>query len=157
MIQGAKVRGAKVKAWQRGRNAERVAAWYLRARGYRILAERYKTPSGEIDLIATRLASPLAKTIARPIANPIASRRRHLVFVEVKARATLQDGLEAISPRQQQRIRAAAETFLARNASGTGRGAGLAPRLSQCRFDAIIITPGRFGLPRVTHRPNAWV
>lgn len=149
MIQGAKVRGAKVKAWQRGRNAERVAAWYLRARGYRILAERYKTPSGEIDLIATRLASPLTKTIA--------SRRRHLVFVEVKARASLQDGLEAISPRQQQRIRAAAETFLARNASGTGRGAGLAPRLSQCRFDAIIITPGRFGLPRVTHRPNAWV
>lgn len=146
-------RGAKVKAWQRGRNAERVAAWYLRAKGYRILAERYKTPSGEIDLIATRLAKPFAN----PIANPIASRGRHLVFVEVKARATLQDGLEAISPRQQQRIRAAAETFLARNASGTGRGTGLAPRLSQCRFDAIVVTPGRFGLPHITHRPNAWV
>ena len=148
MIRDAKVRGAKVKAWQRGRNAERVAAWYLRAKGYRILAERYKTPSGEIDLIATRLA--------KPFANPIASRRRHLVFVEVKARATLQDGLEAISPRQQQRIRAAAETFLARNASGTGRDAGLAPGLSQCRFDAIVVTPGRFGLPHITHRPNAW-
>lgn len=144
MIRGAKVRGAKVKAWQRGRNAERVAAWYLRAKGYRILAERYKTPSGEIDLIATRLA--------KPFANPIAIRGRHLVFVEVKARATLQDGLEAISPRQQQRIRAAAETFLARNASGTD----LAPRMVQCRFDAIVVTPGRFGLPHITHRPNAW-
>ncbi len=135
-------------AWQRGRNAERIAAWFLRVRGYRILAERYKTPSGEIDLIATRIASPFA------------TQARNLVFVEVKARATAQDGLEAISPRQQQRIRAAAETFLARNASHAGRGAGLtpdlAPRLSQCRFDAIIITPGRLGLPHITHRPNAW-
>lgn len=145
MIRGAKVRGAKLKAWQRGRNAERIAAWYLRAKGYRILAERYKTPSGEIDLIATRLAKPFK------------NRSRHLVFVEVKARATLQDGLEAISPRQQQRIRAAAETFLARNASGTGLPPRMAPRLNQCRFDAIVVTPGRFGLPHITHRPNAWV
>ena len=144
MVRGAKVRGAKVKAWQRGRNAERLAAWYLRAKGYRILAERYKTPSGEIDLIATRLAKPFA------------NRGRHLVFVEVKARATLQDGLEAISPRQQQRIRAAAETFLTRNASGTGRGTSLAPRMVQCRFDAIVVPPGPFGLPHITHRPNAW-
>lgn len=129
--------GARVKAWQRGRNAERLAAWFLRMKGYRILAERYKTPSGEIDLIASRIAI----SFTGPFPNPA----RHLVFVEVKARATLRDGLEAISPRQQQRIRAAAETFLVKGASP-----------ARCRFDAIIITPGRLGLPRVTHRQNAW-
>lgn len=115
----------RLKAWQRGRSAERVAAWSLRLRGYTILAERYRTPSGEIDLIARRGGT--------------------LVFVEVKARATPGAGLEAISPRQQRRIRAAAETFLAR-----GHGP------ARCRFDAIIISPGRFGLPRITHRRNAW-
>lgn len=115
----------RLKAWQRGRNAERIAAWSLRARGYRILASRYRTPSGEIDLIARRAGT--------------------LVFVEVKARATPGAGLEAISLRQQRRIRAAAETFLAR---------GYGP--TRCRFDAIVITPGPFGLPRITHRKNAW-
>ena len=129
-------RETRLRAWQRGRNAERLAAWSLRARGYAILAERYKTPVGEIDLIATRIASPFTR------------KRRNLVFVEVKARATPHRGLESISPRQQQRIRAAAETFLARRAAGHGP--------VQCRFDAIIITPGRFGLPRITHRRNAW-
>lgn len=115
----------RLKAWQRGRSAERIAAWALRARGYHILAERYKTPSGEIDLIARRGGT--------------------LVFVEVKARATMAAGLEAISPRQQQRIRGAAETFLAK---------GYGP--ARCRFDAIVITPGPLGLPRITHRRNAW-
>lgn len=121
-----------MKAWQRGRNAERLAAWYLRARGYRILAERYKTASGEIDLVATRFSR----------------HTRALVFVEVKARATRTAGLEAISPRQQQRIRAAAETFLARKYKSN--------RPARCRFDAIVISPGRLGLPRITHRQNAW-
>lgn len=118
-------RRERVRAWTRGRNAERIAAWCLRAKGYTVLAERYKTPSGEIDLIVRR--------------------GRTLVFVEVKARATLSAGLEAISPRQQQRIRAAAEIFLTK---------GYAP--APCRFDAIIVAPGRFGLPHITHRQNAW-
>ena len=116
---------ARSHAWARGRNAERFAACFLRARGYRVLAERYKTPLGEIDLIA--------------------SRGRTLVFVEVKARATLSAGLEAITPRQQSRIKAAAEVFLAK---GHSQG--------RCRFDAVVVTPGRFGVPRITHRQNAW-
>ncbi len=115
----------RLKAWQRGRSAERIAAWALRLRGYRILAERYKTSSGEIDLIARRGGT--------------------VVFIEVKARGTVAAGLEAISPRQQRRIRSAAETFLAR---------GYGP--SRCRFDAIVISPGPLGLPRITHRKNAW-
>lgn len=112
-------------AWARGRNAERFAAWFLRIRGYRVLAERYKTPLGEIDLIARR--------------------GRTLVFVEVKARATLTAGLEAITPRQQNRIKAAAGVFLAKGNSQV-----------PCRFDAVVVIPGRFGLPHIVHRQNAW-
>lgn len=37
-----------------GREGERRAAFWLRAKGWRILAERVKTPRGEIDLIAKR-------------------------------------------------------------------------------------------------------
>ena len=118
-------RNSRTKAWARGRNAERLAAWALRAKGYRVLAERYKTRHGEIDLIVCR--------------------GRLIVFVEVKARATLREGLESISERQQRRITAAATSFLA-------KGHGPAP----CRFDAVIVTPGRFWLPRITHRQNAW-
>ena len=55
-------------AEKRGRAAETVAAWWLRLRGWRILARRVRTPVGEVDLIARR--------------------RRTLAFVEVKARAT---------------------------------------------------------------------
>ena len=34
--------------------AERVAAWSLRLHGYRVLARRYRTPVGEIDLVVRR-------------------------------------------------------------------------------------------------------
>ena len=54
-----------------GRRGERIAAWYLRLKGWRILAQRVKTPRGEIDLIARR-----GSTVA---------------FVEVKWRATAAD------------------------------------------------------------------
>lgn len=54
------------RAERRGRRAEKIAAWFLRAKGYAVLARRYKTPVGEIDLVARR--------------------GRTLAFVEVKAR-----------------------------------------------------------------------
>ena len=37
-----------------GREGERRAAFWLRAKGWRIVGERVKTPRGEIDLIAKR-------------------------------------------------------------------------------------------------------
>ncbi len=79
---------------QRGRDAEALAAAFLRKAGYDILAERLRTPSGEIDLIAFRA--------------PV------LAFVEVKARTSIGRGLFALSPRQAARIAAAA------GASGIG-------------------------------------
>src|SRR6202795_4724762 len=83
---------ARVAAFRTGISAESRAAAYLMAKGYRILAKRFRTPHGEIDIVA---------------------RRRNLVaFVEVKARASLDEAAYAITPRQQARIIAAAQVWL---------------------------------------------
>src|SRR6266566_1510804 len=54
-------------AFRRGLSAETRAAVLLVVKGYRILARRWQSPVGEIDIVARR--------------------RRVLIFVEVKARA----------------------------------------------------------------------
>ncbi len=100
----------------------RAAAWLI-AHGYRILARRWKSPLGEIDIIAAR--------------------RFTLIFVEVKARATLDGAAESITERQKQRIAAAAEIWLAANPM---------PAIRDMRFDAILVAPGK--LPR--HIPGAF-
>ena len=46
---GARCRRAPARPW-----AEHLCLWHLRLRGYRVLARRYRTPVGEIDLIARR-------------------------------------------------------------------------------------------------------
>ena len=80
-------------AFQLGLSAESRAAALLIAKGYRIVARRWRSPVGEIDIVARR--------------------RNTLIFVEVKARATLDDAAEAVIERQQRRIIAAAEAWLA--------------------------------------------
>src|ERR1700687_4757588 len=65
----------RLAAFRRGLSAETRAALLLLAKGYRILARRWQSPVGEIDIVARR--------------------RRVLVFVEVKARARLDDEAEA--------------------------------------------------------------
>ena len=107
----------RVAAFQTGLSAESLAAAYLMAKGYRILAKRFRTPHGEIDLVA---------------------KRRNLVaFIEVKARATLDEAAFAVTPRQQARIINAAQLWLAAR-----------PEYAEfeLRFDAILIAPRR--LPR---------
>src|SRR4029077_435844 len=74
----------RVAAFRTGLSAEARAAAYLMAKGYRILAKRFRTPYGEIDIVAKR--------------------RNLLAFVEVKARATLDEAAFAVTPRQQARI-----------------------------------------------------
>ncbi len=86
-------RPERLQAERRGRWAETLAAWRLRLTGYRIVARNYRTPMGEIDLIARR--------------------GRQLVFVEVKSRPDETAAAEAIAPRQRQRIERAASAFLA--------------------------------------------
>jgi putative endonuclease len=113
----------RVAAFRLGLSAESRAAMLLLAKGYRIAARRWKTPVGEIDIVARR--------------------RRDLVFVEVKARDSLDAAAEAVSERSRQRIIAAAEFWLAHH-----------PDDANCfiRFDAILIAPGK--LPR--HIANAF-
>jgi putative endonuclease len=100
-----------------GRIGEELAVAELERRGYAILARRYRTARGEIDIIAEEGDT--------------------LVFVEVKARATLDEAAEAVLPRQQQRIAAAAEAWLATYPD---------PKITDMRFDAVLVAPGK--LPR---------
>ncbi len=120
---GKQPKPERVAAFGLGLSAESRAAAYLIAKGYRILARRWKSPVGEIDIVARR--------------------RQLLVFVEVKARATLDGAAESVLPRQRQRIAAAAEAWLATYPD---------PKITDMRFDAILVAPGK--LPR--HIPAAF-
>jgi len=101
-------------AFRVGISAESRAAALLVAKGFRILARRWRSPLGEIDIVA---------------------RRRHLlVFAEVKARASLDEAAESVSERQRRRIAAAAEIWLAANPDSMVR---------DVRFDAILVAPGK--------------
>ncbi|QOZ22358.1 YraN family protein [Bradyrhizobium sp. CCBAU 51753] len=106
-----------VAAFRTGLSAESRAAALLIAKGYRILAKRFRTPYGEIDLVARR--------------------RNLIVFVEVKARPSLDDAAYAVTPRQQQRIINAAQAWLMAH-----------PEHAEfdLRFDAVLIAPR--SLPR---------
>jgi putative endonuclease len=107
----------RVAAFRTGLSAESRAAAYLMAKGYRILAKRYRTPHGEIDIVA---------------------RRRNLIaFVEVKARASLDEAAFAVTPRQQARIIDAAEAWLVAHPQHAE---------FELRFDAVLIAPRH--LPR---------
>lgn len=105
----------KRKSYQRGHRGEWLAALALTFKGYRILARRYRTRLGEIDLIA---------------------RRGDLVLiVEVKARRTLREAMEAIQPESEQRIERAADMWLARQPDFG--------KLS-VRFDMVAVLPWRW-------------
>ncbi len=102
-------------AYRKGRLAEFAAAWSLRAKGYRILAMRCRTPVGEIDLIA---------------------RRGDLVaIVEVKARNSVCAALDAVTPTAMRRVQSAADLWLS--------GRRDAARLS-IRFDIVAVVPWRW-------------
>jgi putative endonuclease len=110
-------------AFRLGLSAESRAAAFLIAKGFRILTRRWRCPAGEIDIVARRGGL--------------------LVFVEVKARASLDAAAEAVLVRQRQRIAAAAEFWLAVHAP---------EQVVDIRFDAVLVAPGR--LPR--HLPAAF-
>jgi len=107
------VTGARREAERGGRRAERLAAWWLRLRGWRILAVRARTPVGEVDLIARR--------------------GRTLAFVEVKARAKDEAADLALDDWRLRRVARAAEALAPRYAR-----AG-----DDIRIDALFIVPGR--------------
>src|SRR5882672_4915916 len=101
-------------AFRLGLSAESRAAAFLIAKGYRIVARRWRSPVGEVDIVARR--------------------RNTLVFVEVKARSRLDDAAEAVTERGKRRIVAAAEAWLALNPDDVHR---------DIRFDAVLVAPRR--------------
>lgn len=103
------------RAERAGRRAEALAALYLRLKAYRILEQRFKTPVGEIDLIARR-----GKT---------------LVFVEVKQRQGAEAEGVALAMVNTKRLVRAAEVYLMRHPECTGL---------DCRFDVIFLAPKRW-------------
>lgn len=104
----------RVAAYRRGLFGETLAAWLYRAKFHRVLARRYKTPAGEIDLIVRR-----GRTIA---------------FVEVKHRPTSEEALDAIGAVSRSRITRAAALWLAAHPDAAG---------FDLRFDLVIVRPGR--------------
>lgn len=106
-----------------GRSAEAVAAVWLRLKGFRIEGRRVRTPAGEIDIVARRGGL--------------------IVFVEVKARNRYEKALEAVTPRQQQRIERAAVWYTGHRSRGVCTG---------MRFDVIAVRPWR--CPQ--HLVDAW-
>jgi len=106
-----------------GLRSELLCAIHLRLRGYRILARRFRVPAGEIDIVARR--------------------GRVVAFVEVKARGTLDEAAESVTPRQRRRIRRAAEAYLATHA---------VPADCDLRFDVMLLAPGRWPC----HVMDAW-
>jgi putative endonuclease len=104
----------RIAAFRTGLSAESRAAAFLMAKGYRILAKRFRTPYGEIDIVARR--------------------GRLLAFVEVKAHARLDDAAYALTPRQQARIIAAAQAWLMNHPEHAE---------FDMRFDAMLVAPRR--------------
>ena len=96
-----------------GRRAERLAAWWLRLKGWRILAVRARTPVGEVDLVARR--------------------GRTLAFIEVKARATEAGAAWALDDYRLRRVAAAAEALIPRYMKDG----------DTVRIDAMLLTPWR--------------
>jgi putative endonuclease len=114
-------RRARYRAYRKGHRGEFAASLALLLKGYRIVARRFRTKAGEIDLIA---------------------RRGDLILVvEVKARPTLLQAMEAITITAERRIEAATDIWLSRQVDHA--------RLS-VRFDMVAVLPRRWPV----HVPN---
>lgn len=120
-------RQKRKQAENRGRRAETIAAIWLALKRYKIVARRYKTKSGEIDLIARK--------------------GQMVIFIEVKARRDADSAEKSLFPQMQNRIENASEIYLSRTP--------FAQNLT-VRYDAIFVVPGFLGLPKLIHKKNAW-
>ncbi len=109
---------------EKGRLGEARAARYLKLRGYKIIDRNVRAGRGELDIVSLKNDT--------------------LVFVEVKAHQSREQGLLAVNDDKCERLRSAANAYLGKMPRFTGL---------QCRFDLIILTPrgGINPFPRVEH------
>jgi putative endonuclease len=106
---------SRLTAERKGRKGETLAAVFLMLKGYRIIARRYKTKLGEVDIIA---------------------RRRDVVaMVEVKARASVVEAMDAVDHSTMRRIEAAGDIWLSKQRDFA--------RLN-IRYDLIAILPRKW-------------
>lgn len=105
-------RNSRQKAERAGRWAETLAALYLQAQLFRIVARRVKSPVGEIDLIAQRAGLTL--------------------FVEVKARASTAGQMAALESINKRRIVRAAQHYVSLHPHLSE---------TDLRFDVIYLAP----------------
>lgn len=100
-------------AEKQGRSGERIAAWWLRLQGWRIVGERVRTRRGEVDLVARR--------------------GRTLAFVEVKTRGGAAALALAVDEYRLRRVAAAAQALLPRYDAGA----------EEIRIDVMLVRPWR--------------
>lgn len=112
-----------------GRKAEAHVARYLKLRGWKLLDQRFKTPEGEVDLIAQKGAI--------------------LAFVEVKQREKLPTRDDLVTASNERRLMAAAEIWVNRNF------ADLPPDF-EIRFDLAVIEGRVRPLSKVSYTPHAF-
>lgn len=116
------------QARARGSVAEWAAAWWLRLKGYRILARQFRARGGELDVVAL---------------TPYWHSPATIVFVEVRTRGTIGDAIASVTDAKKSRVEMAARQFCARKP-----GLGRLPR----RYDLIVLAES--GWPR--HIRDAW-
>lgn len=112
---GDRDRARRQRARRYGIVTEHLAAIALRMKGYRILARNFRSPMGEIDILARR-------------GNVIA-------VVEVKARNDIRSAVDAVGFNSRQRIARAARSWLSGRPDAT--------ELS-LRFDIVAVVPWRW-------------
>jgi putative endonuclease len=103
------------RALRVGRWAELAAVWLLRLKGYRVLARNWRSPVGEIDIVARRGTT--------------------LAAIEVKSRANATAAADAVSARQRRRIERAVQAFVQRELRDTNL---------MLRFDVVLVVPRRW-------------
>jgi len=98
-----------------GAKSESLAAWYLKKNGYKIIEQNYRTPLGEIDIIAKE--------------------KKTIVFVEVKSRQSIRYGNPkwAVTPKKQRKISMVALQYLKSTRQMDARA----------RFDVVAVTSNR--------------
>jgi len=100
------------KRQKSGQRGESLAAWYLKKNGYKIIEQNYRTPLGEIDIIAKD--------------------KKTIVFVEVKSRQSIRYGNPkwAVTPKKQRKVSMVALQYLKSTRQMDARA----------RFDVVAVT-----------------